>query len=58
MNIYIYTLRLTQLYKILLLINYWLLVPTSGAIIRPIFTKKLKMLLLIVQKHKFLWGPI
>jgi len=37
-------LRLTQLYNILLLSYYWLLVSGSGAITRPIFTKNFNML--------------
>ena len=57
-----YVLRLTQLYNILLLFYYWLLVSASRAIIRPIFPKKkLKKMLvhvLIVQKSQVLWGPI
>ena len=39
---------------ILLLFYYWLLVSVSKAIIRPIFTKNLKMLVHIVKKLNFI----
>jgi hypothetical protein len=38
---------------ILLLFYCWLLVSTSMAIMGSVYTKKLKMLVYIVQKHQF-----
>jgi hypothetical protein len=49
----IHVLRLTQLYNILLLFYYWLLVSASIDLHWPIFTKNLKMPLRILQKSQF-----